>query len=285
MLSSGAAYMARGLEAVDRRDWPAAVANLRKASELSPRDSAVHLNLGTALFLSGDRAGARAAVETAIRVAPDLPKPHFTLGLLAESDARDREAIEQFTAAVRLDPDYVEALASLADALRRTGQVQTSLAHYERVLSLNPAASQARFGHAMGLVRLGRYAEAQARLRDANAMHPEQPGFAHALARVLAAAPDDAVRNGREALRLTATLLRSNRGWTLLETRAMAAAEVGDFDEAIQSQQAAITEAVSEGQREAAAHMQDILARYRLGLPCRTPWRVGDPIFAPRPSN
>ena len=285
MVESGAAYLTRGLEAVDRRDWPAAVANLRKASELSPKDEAVHLNLGTALYLSGDRAGARAAFEEAIRVAPDLPKPHFTLGLLAESERRDREAIEHFTAAVRLDPNYVEAQASLADAKRRTGQVQASLEHYQKVLSLNPAASQARFGYAMGLVRLGRYAEALTWLRAAAAMHPDQPGFTHALARVLAASPDDSVRNGGEAVRLTTALWQSNRGWTLLETRAMAAAEVGAFDDAIKLQESAIQEAVMADQRAAAAHMRDILARYRLGLPCRTPWRIDDPIFAPRPSS
>jgi hypothetical protein len=37
--------------------------------------------------------------------------------------------------------------------------------------------------------------------------HPEQPVFAHALARLLAAAPDDRVRDGRRALELAEELL------------------------------------------------------------------------------
>jgi tetratricopeptide (TPR) repeat protein len=284
MLNGGAAYLTRGLEAIDRRDWEAAVASLRKASDLSPRDSTVHLNLGTALFLSGDRAGARQAFETAARLAPALPKPRFTLGLVAESDMRDREAIEQFRAAVRLDPDYLEAHASLADALRRTGQTEASLPHYLKVLSLNPTLSQARFGYAMGLVRLRRFREARDALRDAVAMYPDQPGFAHALARILAAAPDDTVRDGAEAVRLTDALLLSSRNWTLLETRAMAAAEVGKFDEALRWQQTAIEQAGSLPQ-PAAVHMRETLAGYRRGSPCRTPWRADDPVFAPRPTN
>ena len=284
LIDTGAAYLTRGLEAVDRRDWPAAVANLRKASELSPRDAGVHLNLGTALFLSGDRAAARTAFETAIRVSPDLPKPHYTLGLLHESDMRDKEAIEHFTTAVRLDPGYVEAQASLADALRRSGQVEASLSHYLKVLSVNPAASQARFGYAMALVRLGRYREAVAWLRQAAAMHPEQGGFTHALARLLAAAPDDSVRDGREAAQITDALLRANNSWTLFETRAMAAAELGRFDDAMRWQQEAIGGATSAGQGAAVTEMQEVLVRYKRGLPCRTPWRSTDPIFFPRPA-
>ena len=284
MFDSGAAYLTRGLEAIDRRDWPAAVASLRTASELSPRDAAVHLNLGTALFLSGDIAAARRAFETAVKIAPELPKPRYTLGLVAETDRQDREAIEHFRAAVRLDPNYLEAHASLADALRRSGQVEASLPHYLKVLSLNPAVSQARFGYAIGLVRLGRFRQARDSLSEAVAMYPDQPGFAHALARVLAAAPDDAVRDAATAVRLTDKLLETSRSWTLLETRAMAAAEAGKFDEALRWQQAAIQEA-GDSAPAAMAHMREVLAGYRRGVPCRTPWRADDAIFSPRPSG
>jgi tetratricopeptide (TPR) repeat protein len=283
-LESGAAYLTRGLEAIERRDWADAVTNLRKATERSPRDTTAYLNLGTALFISGDRPGARTAFETAITLAPELPKPRFTLGLLAESESKDAEAIEQFATAVRLDPNYLEAHASLADALRRSGQVKASLPHYQKVLSIDPSASYARLGYGMGLVRLGQYREARAWFEQAANLHPDQPGFIHALARVLAAAPDDAVRDGRKALQLTDALMKSNRSWTLLETRAMAASELGDFDTAIKSQQLAIDEAGKAGQRDAVAHMEMVLAQYHRGMPCRTPWRANDPVHAPRPS-
>ena len=215
---------------------------------------------------------------------PTVPKPRFTLGLLAESERKDAEAIEQFTTAIRLDPDYLEAHASLADALRRSGRVEASLPHYQKVLAIDPSATYARLGYGMGLVRLGRYREARAWFEQAAALHPDQPGFSHALARVLAAAPDDGVRDGRRALALTDALMRSNRSWTLLETRAMSMAELGDFDTAITSLQAAIDEAGKADQRDAVAHMQTILALYRRGMPCRIPWRANDPVHFPRPS-
>jgi tetratricopeptide (TPR) repeat protein len=152
------------------------------------------------------------------------------------------------------------------------------------VLALNPAVSQARFGYAIGLVRLGRFRDARDSLREAVAMYPDQPGFAHALARILAAAPDDSVRDGAAAVRLTDKLLESNRTWTLLETRAMAAAEMGRFEDALKWQQAAIEEA-GNAPPAATAHMREILSGYRRGVPCRTPWRADDAIFSPRPSG
>lgn len=284
LLQTGGASLARGLDAMERRDWTAAVGHLRQASERSPRDGVVHLNLGTALYLAGDAAAARRALETAVRLAPELPKAHYTLGLMAEAAGGDAEAIERFSVAVRLDADYVEAHASLADALRRSGRVEASLAHYARVLASDPAASQARFGYAMALVRLQRYREARDWLRQAAALHGEQPGFAHALARVLAAAPDQSVRNGREALQLTDQLLQAHRSPALSETRAMALAELGAFDEAIRWQEEAMAAARASGQAGAAERMQGNLARYRRREACRIPWALDDPVHHPRPS-
>lgn len=55
---SASSYEVQGAEALEQRDWPAAVAALRKAIELAPDNAFSRLNLGTALYLSGDRRGA-----------------------------------------------------------------------------------------------------------------------------------------------------------------------------------------------------------------------------------
>jgi tetratricopeptide (TPR) repeat protein len=121
----------------------------------------------------------------------------------------------------------------LADALRRTGRLDASLSHYAEVIKTSPAISQARFGRAMALVRLQRYREARDELADAVNIYPDQPGFAHALARVLAAAPDDGLRDGRRALALVQTLLTKQKTMALAETMAMALAESGEYGQAV----------------------------------------------------
>ena len=53
LLQNAQAYEIRGSEALTRRDWSAAVTNLRKAVELQPENALTRLNLGTALYLKG----------------------------------------------------------------------------------------------------------------------------------------------------------------------------------------------------------------------------------------
>jgi hypothetical protein len=125
---------------------------------------------------------------------------------------------------------------SLADALRRNGRERDSLPHYAEVIARSPAISQAAFGYAMALVRLGRYREARDRLDAAMTTYADQPGFAHALARLLAAAPDDSVRDGARAMTLMQALLLNQRTLELMQTMAMTMAETGRFEDAVRWQ-------------------------------------------------
>src|SRR5262249_10155990 len=156
----------------------------------------------------------------AVRLSPGLARAHFGIGVIMESRGRDDEAIAAFSKAVENDAGYVEARFTLANALRRNGKVQESLPHYAEIIRINPAVSQASFGYAMGLVRLARYQEARDRLQDGMKAFPDQPGFAHALARLLAAAPDDRVRDGVRANAIMKTLLEQQRTIGLAETMA-----------------------------------------------------------------
>ena len=190
LLQNAAAAEVRGAEALGKRQWAEAVTYLRQAIQAAPDNAFTRLNLGTALFETGDAPGALEQFQAAVRLSPDLAKAHYGVGIVMEAAGRDREAIEAFSAAVRSDPASIEAQMSLADALRRNGRMEESLPHYAEVIKAGPAVSQARFGYAMALVRLRRFQEARDRLADAVKTFPDQPGLAHALARLLAAAPD-----------------------------------------------------------------------------------------------
>jgi tetratricopeptide (TPR) repeat protein len=281
LLGNAAAYETRASKAMEERQWSEAAANLRKAVEIAPDNAQSRLNLGTSLFMLEDADGALEQYRAALHLSPALAQAHFGVGVVMEGRGRDREAIESFEAAVKSQPDYAEAQFSLANALRRTGRVKESLTHYEEVLRSNPAVSQASFGYAMGLVRLGRYAEARARLEDGMKQFSDQPGFAHALARVLAAAPDDRVRDGARALTIMNELLKSQRTIAMAETMAMALAESRRFDEAVRWQQDAIT-AATEGKRsDLAAKLSVNLRLYQSKQPCRMPWTDDDPVHHP----
>ena len=283
VLQNASAFEVQGADALAERRWPEAVVALRQAVTLAPNNAFNHLNLGTALYETGDSAGALAEFHEAVRLSPDLAKAYYGIGIVAEASGRDKDAIEAFTTAVKHDPDSAEARLSLGDALRRNGHDAEALAQYDAVIKSSPSASAAYFGYAMALVHARRWPEARDALNRAAATFPDQGGFAHALARVLAAAPDSSVRDGGRALTIVDGLLKNQRTLELAQTMAMAQAEVGRFDDAVRWQREVIGAAAQSNRRDLSARLAENLSRYEKGLACREPWRDDDPVFHPRP--
>ena len=272
-----------GLYAGAREDWPEAVRQFREAARLAPDLPVVRLNLGLALNRTGDARTALGQLDEAVRLDPGLAAAHFAMGTLYERSGRDEEAVERYTLAATHDPNHAEAHLRLADAFRRTDRIEASLAPYRRALELEPGWREARFGEAMALVRLARYPEALRRLRAAMALHPGEPAFPLAVARLLAAAPDPRVRDGSAALGLAQAVEETHKTTAVAETMAMALAELGRFAEAVEWQRAAMAGAAAGGQAGASQRMAANLVLYRLGRPCRTPWRDDDPEHRPGP--
>lgn len=284
LVQTAQVFERRGFAAIGQGDWKAAAAHFRQAAALAPQNALVRLNLGTALLRTGDGRGALRQYEEAVRLSPESANAHLSLGLLLELSGRDREAIARFSAAVVYDPNLSQAHLTLADALRRNGRVEESLSHYERVMEVDPDVSDARFGHAMALVRLGRYLQARDDLAEASKVVPDRRRFAHALARLLAAAPDDRVRNGRQAMAIVEELLQGERTIELAETYAMTLAELGRYADAAGLQREALATARrSGGDERLLARLTRSLSQFERGEPSRTPWSDDDPIHAPRP--
>jgi tetratricopeptide (TPR) repeat protein len=282
LLDSSVAYHSRGVNAGRAGAWAEAVTYFRKAAALDPTNASVRLDLGVALSRSGQTKEAVEQVQRARQLAPHLAKAHYAAGVLALG-TRDRDAVDAFLAALRDDPGLTAAHLAVAHALQRTGRSQEALPHYLEVVARDPADLEARFGSAIALVRLGRYQEAAKQLTEGSTAHPEEARFRHALARLLAAAPDDGVRDGRRARAMVEDLMKVDATIERAETLAMALAENGEFAEAVAWQRHAIAE-VQPG--DSPEHMQQMRANLRLyesRQPCRTPWRATDPIFYPNP--
>ena len=283
LIDTPSAHETRASKALDERRWTDAVGHLRKAIERAPENAFTRLNLGTALYMTGDTSGAQEQLHVAVRLSPDLARAHYVLGMMAAAQGQDGESIAALMRAVDADPAYAEAQLALADALRRTGRVPESLPHYTAATISAPLASQAGFGYAIGLVRLRRWAEARDRLAEGAKSFPDQPGFDHALARLLAAAPDDKVRDGQRALAIMEALTRDQQSLGTSETKAMALAELGRFDEAARWQRHAIDMASQSGRLDVVGRLAVNLRLYEARRPCRVPWPDDDPIHHPAP--
>jgi len=278
LLETALAYEARGLRSFETGQWAEAAAYFRKGIELEPENPSVRHKLGTALALMGDARGAEEQFQIVVRQSPEFAKAHYSLGLLMESSGRRQKAVDEMSLAVRYDPNYVDAHLRLAELLLQTGQARAALARYEHAISIDPRQPRARYGYAMALVRLGRFREVRDWLNDAIMLHPGEPGFVHALARVLVAAPDDAVRDGSRAMTMVQDLLNGPQTVELGETMAMALAELGQYADAVALQRKVLSAAMQEGRQDLVAGLTSNLQRYERQQPCRVPWTI-EPEF------
>jgi tetratricopeptide (TPR) repeat protein len=266
-------YQVRGQRALEAGDFEGAIALLRRAVELAPDDPALRHRYGTALALGGDPAAARAEFETLTRRWPRYEKGQYSLGLIKADEGDLQGALTAFRRSVAAAPNFLEARLQLAHLLRRTGSPRAALPDYSQILEVDPRVIEARFGRAMSLVSLGRFPEAKAELEQGRTLHPEEAGFTLALARLLAASPDDTARDGSRAITLLDGIPESQRRIEWGVVRAMALAESGRFDEAVRVQRAVIASLEKNGSPQLARTQTGVLRLYESRRPTRTPWQ------------
>jgi tetratricopeptide (TPR) repeat protein len=293
LMESGLSFELRGVRALEANDYRKAEEFFRKGIPLAPGDTmlgrSLRHKLATALVLQGDVRGAFEQFTEVVKLAPqDGPdetasKAHYSLGVLMASAGRGREAIEHFQAAVKFNPNYLEARQGLGNALTRAGQAEAALPQYAEVVRLNPRAGDARFGYAMALVRLNRYRQAREWLEESTRLLPDDVQVRHTLARILAAAPDASARDGSLALSLTEQLLSAGKTTQVGETLAMAYAEVGNFAEAIAIQRSVLDAAAGARLGPDVRRITANLRLYERRQACRTPWQPDEAVFSPGP--
>jgi predicted CXXCH cytochrome family protein len=128
----------------------------------------------------------QAALDAATRelvaaelVDADRPESHLNLGLLSLRAGQAAEAEQAYRTALRLDPDFVPALANLADLERVRGGDQIGADLLRRAMQLEPGNAAVR--HALGLllVRQHNLAEALPLLREASGLAPDNARYAY----------------------------------------------------------------------------------------------------------
>jgi tetratricopeptide (TPR) repeat protein len=272
VLESPRAYDIRGGRALETGDWPTAAAQFRKGLELNPSDPVIRLRLGTALFQMGDAGGAQEQFERVLEASPTYARAHYSLGILALAGGRFSEAKERLTNAVKFGPDDPGARLALAGVLRQDKRPADALPHYEHARKLDPKNTEITLGYVITLAQLGRFRDARNLLESASKAYPGEAEYTHALARLLAAAPEDGVRDGNRALQLVEGLLKAQPSTVLGETLAMALAEVGQFDRAVRVQRDVMAANQKAGVLDVNGALTANLKRYESRQPSRTPW-------------
>jgi protein O-mannosyl-transferase len=277
----------RGSAAIHEKRFADAIASYRQMISLYPSDPIAHMYLGVALAKAGKSGEAREQYAEAERLAPGSAPVQYNMGILLIDTGKEEEAIAHFREAIRLDPGLAASHFQLANLLMRHKKDEEAGREYGIAATLEPQNGFARLMQAMASVHSGAYAQARSLLEDASLALPRDPDIANALARLLAAAPDPAVRDERRALQIIESLVRSEQGDGFEEgvTLAMALAAAGQFQEAAETQQAIIHQLEESRKFQLARLLRQNLDLYEHQKPCRRPWASDDPVFTPVPSN
>jgi serine/threonine-protein kinase len=173
----------------------AAVALLDRAVALDPSFALAHATRGQACLglyraTKDPRwvAGAEASCRAALRVEPDLPAAHVTLGQLHTATGRHEEALAAFERARSTEPGNPAALAGLARIYELTGRHADAEAALRTAIALKPAYWPLHSSLARHYWQRGMLAEAEAGYRAVLALTPENHWAVNNLGGLLLAA-------------------------------------------------------------------------------------------------
>jgi tetratricopeptide (TPR) repeat protein len=254
----------------------------RAAVASDPSNAEAIANLGISLANLGRTEEARDRLVESLRMDDTIALAHFSLGVVYDRQGADASAIEQYRAAIKHDPNNVQAVVYLADATLRTGAALEAAHWYRQALAKAPDSTRISHALAMALIKAGRHAEARKVLESALSAQPGNAELLNALARLLATAPDAAVRDGRRALEMAKSLFEATRSLAVGQTYAMAFAEIGNFTEAVKLQQETIIGYERSGTPVDKSFLARNLVAYQQHRPAREGWSREDPVFQPR---
>jgi Flp pilus assembly protein TadD len=204
-LRAGAGETAQG-------NLSAAMADIQAAVALKPGEAAGWYQLGLLQGQTGDFPAAEAAFRHAILLQPGLAKAHYNLALTLIANPQNKEdwpgAIAECREALRLRPDYPEALTLLGAGLNKQAQPDAAIQALERAIQLAPALPEAHFNLGLALESTDRLDDAAKQYLAAVAAKRDYPEASSALGKLLfrMGKPVEAEREVKKALRLNPDL-------------------------------------------------------------------------------
>ena len=152
--------------------WKNSESLYRRAIAVTGDSPLIQLNLGTALAAQGRQAEAIDHLREAVRLVPDYTDALSNLGAALGRSGRFDEAIDVLAKAVRLAPDFAVARCNLADALSLRGRFEEAIIEYQEALRLTPNLPAAHYHLGIALGALGRLDDAIAHFQEALRLNP-----------------------------------------------------------------------------------------------------------------
>jgi tetratricopeptide (TPR) repeat protein len=248
-----------------------AIAHWRKALEADSEYAEVHKNLARALSGTGRFEESIPHWRKAVELEPADGEARYNFGVALLRQGNAREAIEQYRHALAIDASDPQTHNDLGVALLQQKQYGAAAPEFQRAIALAPRFAQAYFNLGSAYYLLGRAADALVQWRQGLALEPDNSAALSRTAWIQATSPDDALRNGAEAVRsgARAVELTGQTDAAALDSLAAAYAEAGRFPDAVETARRALTLAERQNKAALAGAIRARLALYQGQTPFR----------------
>jgi protein O-GlcNAc transferase len=115
----------------------------RAATNLDPKNSVLHNDLGNVLAEQGKLADAMTCYQKALQIWPDYVEAHNNLANLHQMTGNYEEAATEYEKAIHLRPDYAQAHRNLGSLLYRQGKLPEAVESLRTAVSLDPSFAEA----------------------------------------------------------------------------------------------------------------------------------------------
>ena len=193
------------------------------------------------------------------------------MGIALQYLRRYKEAENFHRAAIALDSTYFKAYNNLGIVLYMRGELEEAITSVQKAIRINPEFPDGYLNLGKFLRDSGRRKEAIQAFRQGREYDPENMQFAFILAWLLATAPEDQLRNGKEAVQLAKLVCEESnyRIPSTLDLLAAAYAEDRQFNKAIETAKKSYQLASSSGKGNMAKQIKYRLELYRSNQPYR----------------
>lgn len=268
--------LAAAIEAVENGQHDVAREALARSIAADPLAPEPRFLVGQLLVAEGDAEEGARQLELVAFLSDRAGAAHLVLSQLKRRQGDLSNAIVELRLAVADEPDSGWFRYQLGDALLAAGRHDLAADELGRAHQLMGAESaMPLLLEATAHLSAGRCDVSRSRIEEGLRSHPERGLWLHALARLLAACPDAASRDGRRALELALGLFEAAPTAGHAEAVSMAMAELEDFAGAVEWQRRAVTMAGAH-QAEIAASLRRDLALLESGGKPREPWRYDE---------
>jgi tetratricopeptide (TPR) repeat protein len=259
----------RGHSHYAQQDWDKVVHDMTVAIRLNPKNPDSYRYRAYAYQMKGENDKAIADCGTLIALQPKDPWAFEVQANLLATQGDLAGAMQDYDKLIELAPEDAENYNYRGSAYLRLRDWNRAVADFNEALRRDPGHIRARANRGYALEMLNQNAAALEDFREALRRDPKDPEANNALAWVRATCPEEAIRNGDEAIRLALKACEYSR-WqnsSFVDTLAAAYAETGDYTNAVKFQQRALDDKdVPAATRQ---EMESRLALYREGKPYR----------------